>query len=82
MTQMAAAYRRRWNGPRAKSLCRARGLMSSGPNGPAPSTSRSCHELRTPLNDIIEVAELLREDAKALKQDVEPLDRVLRAAYL
>src|SRR5262245_55010391 len=34
------------------------------------------HELRTPLNAIIGVSEMLREDAEALKQDVEPLDRV------
>jgi len=38
------------------------------------------HELRTPLNAIIGVTEMLREDAEALKQDVEPLDRVLGAA--
>src|SRR5262244_1068172 len=38
------------------------------------------HELRTPLNAIIGVSEMLREDAEALKQDTEPLDRVLRAA--
>ena len=38
------------------------------------------HELRTPLNAIIGVSEMLREDAEALKQDVEPLDRVLGAA--
>jgi signal transduction histidine kinase len=37
------------------------------------------HELRTPLNAIIGVTEMLREDAEALKQDVEPLDRVLSA---
>jgi signal transduction histidine kinase len=37
------------------------------------------HELRTPLNAIIGVTEMLREDADALKQDVEPLDRVLGA---
>jgi signal transduction histidine kinase len=36
------------------------------------------HELRTPLNAIIGVSEMLREDAEALKQDTEPLDRVLR----
>jgi signal transduction histidine kinase len=35
------------------------------------------HELRTPLNAIIGVSEMLREDAEALQQDVEPLDRVL-----
>jgi signal transduction histidine kinase len=35
------------------------------------------HELRTPLNAIIGVSEMLREDAEALKQDLEPLDRVL-----
>jgi signal transduction histidine kinase len=35
------------------------------------------HELRTPLNAIIGVTEMLREDAEALKQDLEPLDRVL-----
>src|SRR5258705_10731341 len=35
------------------------------------------HELRTPLNAIIGVTEMLREDAEALNQDVEPLDRVL-----
>src|SRR5262249_40631175 len=35
------------------------------------------HELRTPLNAIIGVSEMLREDAEALKQDTEPLDRVL-----
>jgi signal transduction histidine kinase len=38
------------------------------------------HELRTPLNAIIGVTEMLREDAEALKQDTEPLDRVLGAA--
>ena len=38
------------------------------------------HELRTPLNAIIGVTEVLREDAEALKQDIEPLDRVLGAA--
>jgi two-component system NtrC family sensor kinase len=36
--------------------------------------------LRTPLNAIIGVSEMLREDAEALKQDTEPLDRVLGAA--
>jgi signal transduction histidine kinase len=38
------------------------------------------HELRTPLNAIIGVSEMLREDAEALKQDLEPLDRVLGAS--
>ena len=38
------------------------------------------HELRTPLNAIIGVSEMLREDAEVLKQDTEPLDRVLGAA--
>jgi signal transduction histidine kinase len=38
------------------------------------------HELRTPLNAIIGVTEMLREDAEDLKQDLEPLDRVLGAA--
>jgi GAF domain-containing protein len=38
------------------------------------------HELRTPLNAIIGVSEMLWEDAEALKQDLEPLDRVLGAA--
>ncbi len=38
------------------------------------------HELRTPLNAIIGVNEMLREDAEALRQDTEPLDRVLGAA--
>jgi signal transduction histidine kinase/CheY-like chemotaxis protein len=39
------------------------------------------HELRTPLNAIIGVTEMLLEDARDLKRDdeVEPLDRVLRA---
>ena len=37
------------------------------------------HELRTPLNAIIGVSEMLPEDAEALKQDTEPLDRVLGA---
>ena len=39
------------------------------------------HELRTPLNAIIGVTEMLREDARDLKREdeVEPLDRVLRA---
>ena len=37
------------------------------------------HELRTPLNAIICFTEMLREDAEALKQDIEPLDRVLGA---
>jgi signal transduction histidine kinase len=35
------------------------------------------HELRTPLNAIIGVSEMLREDAEAANQDLEPLDRVL-----
>jgi GAF domain-containing protein len=39
------------------------------------------HELRTPLNAIIGVSEMLREDAEALKQDTEPLDRVLGAGH-
>ena len=38
------------------------------------------HELRTPLNAIIGVTEMLREDAEAVKQDTEPLDRVLGAS--
>jgi signal transduction histidine kinase len=38
------------------------------------------HELRTPLDAIIGVSEMLHEDAEALKQDTEPLDRVLGAA--
>jgi signal transduction histidine kinase len=38
------------------------------------------HELRTPLNAIIGVSEMLREDAEAAQQDLEPLDRVLGAA--
>ncbi len=40
------------------------------------------HELRTPLNAIIGVTEMLREDAGDLKREdeIEPLDRVLRAA--
>jgi signal transduction histidine kinase len=37
------------------------------------------HELRTSLNAIIGVTEMLREDAEAAKQDLEPLDRVLGA---
>jgi signal transduction histidine kinase len=37
------------------------------------------HELRTPLNAIIGVTEMLREDAEAAKQELEPLDRVLGA---
>jgi signal transduction histidine kinase len=37
------------------------------------------HELRTPLNAIIGVSEMMREDAEAAKQDLEPLDRVLGA---
>jgi signal transduction histidine kinase len=39
------------------------------------------HELRTPLNAIIGVSEMLREDTEALKQDTEPLDRVLGAGH-
>jgi len=40
------------------------------------------HELRTPLNAVIGVSEMLLEDARDLKRDdeIEPLDRVLRAA--
>ncbi|MBK8741343.1 MAG: GAF domain-containing protein [Betaproteobacteria bacterium] len=40
------------------------------------------HELRTPLNAIIGVTEMLHEDAVDLKRndDLEPLERVLRAA--
>lgn len=39
------------------------------------------HELRTPLNAIIGVSEMLLEDAHDLKREdeIEPLDRVLRA---
>jgi len=40
------------------------------------------HELRTPLNAIIGVSEMLREDAEALKQDVEPLDVLGAARHL
>ena len=40
------------------------------------------HELRTPLNAVIGVTEMLLEDAHDLKREdeIEPLDRVLRAA--
>jgi GAF domain-containing protein/CheY-like chemotaxis protein len=40
------------------------------------------HELRTPLNAIIGVTEMLLEDARDFKREdeIEPLDRVLRAA--
>ncbi len=40
------------------------------------------HELRTPLNAIIGVTEMLQEDARDLNRgdELEPLDRVLRAA--
>jgi len=40
------------------------------------------HELRTPLNAIIGVTEMLREDARDFdrQDEIEPLDRVLRAA--
>src|SRR5271165_6997894 len=40
------------------------------------------HELRTPLNAIIGVTEMLHEDARDLDRsdEIEPLDRVLRAA--
>jgi signal transduction histidine kinase len=41
--------------------------------------AKMSHELRTPLNAIIGVSEMLREDAEALKQDTEPLDRMLGA---
>ena len=38
------------------------------------------HELRTPLNAIIGVTEMLLDDARALRpEDVEPLERILRA---
>ena len=37
------------------------------------------HELRTPLNAVIGITEMLREDAEAAGQDLEPLDRVLGA---
>jgi signal transduction histidine kinase/DNA-binding response OmpR family regulator len=41
------------------------------------------HELRTPLNAIIGLTEMLHEDATELKraEEVEPLERVLRAAH-
>src|SRR5262249_13611791 len=41
------------------------------------SLANMSHELRTPLNAIIGVSEMLREDAEALKQNTEPIDRVL-----
>ena len=44
------------------------------------SAHATSHELRTPLNAIIGVTEMLREDAEAAQQDLEPLDRVLGAA--
>jgi signal transduction histidine kinase/CheY-like chemotaxis protein len=38
------------------------------------------HELRTPLNAIIGVTEMLLDDARTLRpEDVEPLERILRA---
>ena len=41
------------------------------------------HELRTPLNAIIGLTEMLHEDARELNrtEEVEPLERVLRAAH-
>ena len=41
------------------------------------------HELRTPLNAIIGLAEMLLEDARAIEHaaEVEPLERILRAAH-
>src|SRR4029434_1485833 len=50
-------------------------------------TTTSCagavsHELRTPLNAIIGITEMLIEDARDLKrgeEEIEPLERVLRA---
>ncbi|TLY71825.1 MAG: response regulator [Gammaproteobacteria bacterium] len=41
------------------------------------------HELRTPLNAIIGLTEMLLEDAGELKhaEEVEPLERILRAAH-
>jgi hypothetical protein len=40
------------------------------------------HELRTPLNAIIGITEMLQEDAREFdrQDEIEPLDRVLRAA--
>lgn len=40
------------------------------------------HELRTPMNAIINVGEMLLEDARELKREdeIEPLERILRAA--
>jgi adenylate cyclase len=43
------------------------------------SQARAHNVEPTPLNAIIGVTEMLREDAEALKQDVEPVDRVLGA---
>ncbi len=41
------------------------------------------HELRTPLNAIIGLTEMVLEDARDLKrtEDLEPLERILRAAH-
>jgi signal transduction histidine kinase/CheY-like chemotaxis protein len=41
------------------------------------------HELRTPLNAIIGLTEMVLEDARDLKraEEVEPLERILRAAH-
>src|SRR5260370_1163211 len=53
------------------------------PQSAEPSTRRGAPAQvavpRQPLNAIIGVTEMLREDAEALNQDPEPLDRVLGA---
>ena len=65
-----------------KDLEQARDVALEASQHKSQFLANMSHELRTPLNAIIGLAEMLQEDARDFKRDdeVEPLDRVLKAA--